>query len=95
MTIKLSFRNYMHEFREIVQKLVYSVWNKYCSEELHRKEESYLIKDMKFTLSPDAVDLMVERYEREKIRDHMGGKFTQNDEESSMISRGSIVVRLF
>jgi len=45
-----------------MQKLVYCIWNKYWAEELKGlNKEYYILKDFKFELSKDAIELMSER----------------------------------
>lgn len=63
MNLKLSLKHYVVEFKKIIQKLVYCIWNKFCSEELSRKEEFYILKDIKFELTKEGVAYLSERNE--------------------------------
>ena len=63
MNLKLSLKHYIVEFKKIIQKLVYWIWNKFCSEELSRKEEFYILRDIKYELSKEGVAYLAERNE--------------------------------
>jgi len=70
VSLKLSLKSYIHEFKQIIQKLVYFVWNKFWSEVRSRREDNYFLKDIKYELSWDGLDLMTQRHQRDQFK-HM------------------------
>ena len=70
VSLKLGLKSYIHEFKQIIQKLVYFVWNKFWSEVRSRREDNYFLKDIKYELSWDGLDLMTQRHQRDQYK-HM------------------------
>ena len=91
MNLKLRLDMEVIEFKNIIQKLLYWVWNKYWAEELKRKEEFYYIKNLSFELSPEGLDLMSERHAKQKLREGIRGNHTRIDLDTSTITRKSYV----
>ncbi|CAI2386102.1 unnamed protein product [Moneuplotes crassus] len=60
MSIKLNLKHYLEEFKDIIQKLTYCVWNKFCYEEFH-KNNFYVLTDIDYELSQEGLDFLWKR----------------------------------
>lgn len=63
-------------------------------EELKRKDEYYTLRNIKFELSKEGIDLMGERHSKKKLREGFVGSMAYGSEHrSSMYSKHSLQVR--
>ncbi|CAI2386013.1 unnamed protein product [Moneuplotes crassus] len=61
MSIKLNLKHYLEEFKNIIQKLTYCIWNKFCYEEYQGKNDSYVLTDIDYELSQEGLDFLWKR----------------------------------
>lgn len=70
MNLKLCLKTYIKEFKRIVHKLAYWVWNKFWGEDPKLRDKNYIMTDINYKLWDESLDYITRKYEN----DHKGNK---------------------